>query len=158
MNKEALNAKIVAVNRVNAEANRLHTLLTEAFAPYVSEKILKADGSLLAKYSNLHIVLSRLPNSNSLRVFRHLSDYSLAWTVKACESLPLSGGCIYHEQTIYIADLRGQYLEKLSAYHGPLRTDFTADEIVGRREIYSAAKEWASKCLGELAPFGEYDF
>lgn len=153
-----LAAKVRAVNRAHEYANKLYPWLVEKFAPLVGQKILKQDGSLLAKYADL---VPELPSTHNLHVYRHHSDYSLAWTVKTSE--PESGDgsgphtVLYYEVTFYVGDLRGQTLEKLTVHQFTARTDYTAAEVAGKREAYEKAKQAADDARSALYPFGEYD-
>jgi hypothetical protein len=148
---ESLTAKVAAVNRANEYATRLYTALAEKFAPLVGQKILKADGTLLAKYAGL---VPTLPCSPDLHVYRHSSNYSLAWTVKTCEFMP-PNGCMYHEVTIYIGYLQGATLEKMISTPFTGRTDFSVEEIIGKRAAYESAKRVADELRNDLYPFGE---
>lgn len=148
---EILTAKVAAVNRANEYATRLYAALVEQFAPLVGQKILKADGTLLAKYAGL---VPNLPCTPDLHVYRHSSDYSLAWTVKTCEFMP-PNGCMYHEVTVYVGDLRGQTLEKMAIHPFAGRTDFSVEEITGKRAAYESAKRVADELRNDLYPFGE---
>ena len=150
---ETLKARVAAVNRGNDYANKLYRELTNIFRPLVGQKILKADGTLLAKYQPL---LPHFPSTPQLHVYRHTSEYSLAWSVKTCESLP-PHSCMYHTATVYIGDLSGDKLEKLSVNPFEGRTDFTAAEIESKRADYEAAKRIADNARNALWPFGEND-
>jgi hypothetical protein len=150
---EKLTAKVAAVNRANEYAARLYAALVEKFAPLVGQKILKVDGTLLAKYEGLVPVL---PCSPDLHVYRHSSDYSLAWTVKTCEFMP-PHSCMYHEVTVYVGDLRGATLEKMTVHPFTGRTDFSVEEITGKRLAYESAKKVADELRNDLYPFGEED-
>jgi len=150
---EKLTAKVAAVNRANEYAAQLYTVLAERFAPLVGQKILKVDGSLLGKYAGL---VPELPSKRDIHVYRHSSDYSLAWTVKTCEFMP-PHSCMYHEVTVYVGDLRGQTLEKMTIHPFSGRTDYSVEEITGKRAAYESAKRVADELRGDLYPFGEYD-
>lgn len=150
---EKLTAKVAAVNRANEYAARLYAVLAERFAPLVGQKILKVDGGLLGKYAGL---VPELPSEPSIHVYRHSSDYSLAWTVKTCEFMP-PHSCMYHEVTVYVGDLRGQTLEKMTLHPFSGRTDYSVEEIMGKRAAYESAKRVADELRGDLYPFGEYD-
>ena len=151
--EERLRTRIVAVNRANDYGNKLYRELTNIFRPLVGQKILKADGQLLAKYQPL---LPHFPNTPQLHVYRHTSEYSLAWSVKTCEFMP-PHSCMYHTVTVYVGDLRGDKLEKLSVNSFEGRTDFTAEEILTKRADYEAAKRIADNARNSLWPFGEED-
>jgi hypothetical protein len=149
---ESLTAKVAAVNRANEYATRLYAALVEQFTPLVGQKILKADGTLLAKYAGL---VPNLPCTPDLHVYRQTNDYSLAWTVKTCESTDHS--CMYHEVTIYVGYLKGATLENMIPTPFTGRTDFSAEEIIGKRAAYESAKRVADELRNDLYPFGEHD-
>lgn len=48
--EEKLKARVAAVNRANAYAAVLYAAMIEKFTPLMGQKILKVDGSLLAKH------------------------------------------------------------------------------------------------------------
>jgi hypothetical protein len=153
-------ARVNAVNRAHAHAKKLYEQLRAIFEPYVGEKVVKQDGTLMAKYAKL---LPEFPVTPRLHVYRHTSDYSLAWTVKTSE--PDSGDpngyhtVTYYEVTVYIGDLRGGVLTELPDRYKPdyLRTDFTVEEVVQKRAEYRRAREVYEKARSEISDFGEYD-
>ena len=154
---ERLAARVRAVNRANEFGRGLFVALTNIFEPLVGQKILKADGTLLEKFKKL---LPPLPCTDGLHVYRHSSNYSLAWTVKTCEQIKDTHNCVYHEVVVYVGDLRGQLLEKLVTHQfdeKTYRTDYTADEVKAKRAAYDEAKRLADEARSALYPFGEYD-
>ncbi len=63
---------------------------------------------------------------------------------------------MYSEASAYIGELTGDTLIKL--VDAPkLRTDYNAEEITQKREIYRAAQNIADDAKSALAPFDEYD-
>ena len=150
MRQGELAARVVATNKAHKYAVELQSKLRAAFAPLVGQKILKADGSLLAKYETLAPQCA----GNDLHVYRHNSNYSLAWCVKACESVP-PHGCVYYEVTAYVGDLEGQVLKSLSPAL-ELRSDYTVKEIEGKIAAYEAAKKAADTARSEVYPFQEF--
>lgn len=150
---EKLACKVAAINRANAYGKEIYKTLTAIFEPLVGEKILKADGSLLAKYAAL---VPKFEYSHALHVYRHTSDYSLAWVVKTCEPLP-PHSCMYHESVVYIGDLRGHTLEKLCIHPFDSRSDYTVEEITQKRVDFENAKKALDNARSALYPFGEYD-
>ena len=161
IHSSALAAKVAAVNAANAEAIRLHPILSAVFAPLIGSKIEKVDGPLLESVKKL---MPALPNTVALSVFRSPSRYSLVWTVKACESYDggtrFTNGCIYHETSCYIGELDGAILKALVPFENTLkgvRTDWTENEVAALRAKAEATKKAASEALSALHPFGEYD-
>jgi len=156
-----LKAKVTAVNRVNEYAVRLFDQMRAIWLPHVGQKILKVDGGLLEKYNKLLPVLPR-DNHRGIFVYRHTSDYSLAWTVKTNE--PDSGDpsgshtVLYHEATVYVGDLRGLTLEKVyDTFRGDARTDYTEAGVLALRADFEAKKKLFEDARSALYPFGEYD-
>ncbi len=145
-----LAAQVEAVNAANKVAGVLYEKLVPIFTPFVGQKIEKVDGTLLAKIVKLLPDFNRSP---SLTVYKLRSDYSLAWVAKTCVN---SGGCAhYYETTSYIGEMRDGVLVKIG---DPCirRTDYTAEEVTEKRQIYKAAQEAADKAKGDLYPFMEY--
>ncbi len=100
--------------------------------------------------------------NDKIQVYRHKSDYSLAWCVKTSE--PDSGDpkgnhtVLYWEVTVYIGDLAGAIFTRInSEFTGDTRTDYTAEEIENKRKILTAAKTALSSAESALFPFGEYE-
>lgn len=150
----ALAAKVAAVNSANAYANEIFPLLVIALAPFVGQQVEKAAGGLLEKVKR---VLPLFPNTVALSVYRNLSNYSLAWTVRTCAGYG-EHSCVYHETTVYIAKLSGGVLEPWDgAPFEPFRTDYTEAEVLTLRAANEAAKRAASAAASALYPFGEWD-
>lgn len=147
-----LAARIRARNRCATQANRLAPILLDTFRPLVGKKILKKDGSFLAKYENL---LPEFPNNVALNVIRYWSDYNLAWEVKACESFE-DYGCCYESTVVYIGNLEKGELKSLCEFT-PLRIDWTEEEIIRLREEYRLAELAMREARSRLSWFGEYD-
>lgn len=149
--EELLIAKVAAVNRANKYATQLFGELTEGFAPLVGQKILKADGTLLAKY----VPLWPLVTDDQILVYRLDSEYSLGWVVKSHEDI--LGSCVYHSTTIYVGDMSGQTLKNMAVNPFEGRFDFTVEEIIEKRAAYASAKKVADSFQTALYPFGEFD-
>lgn len=160
--KTSLEAKVAAVNAANKAANELYDSLVEVFRPLVGQKILKADGSLMAKVQKL---MPSLPDTRSgssiLYAYRHASAYSLAWTVKACES---SEGkyedcqyANYHETTVYVGKITGDVLTDIEPPPN-FPTQYDARTVTLARENYHKAKAAADAAYSKLHPFGEHDW
>lgn len=152
-----LEAKVKAVNRAHAHAVKLYDALVAVFTPLVGCKILKADNTLLQS------VQKGMPDlggdARSLRVYRNQSNYSLAWTVNASENFVGGNGCLYYEISVYVGDLDGQVLTKIMdpANQGFRRTDYTAAEVAGKRDVFEKAKKVMEDAKSDLWPFGEND-
>jgi hypothetical protein len=148
-----LQAKVAAVNNAFTHAAEWHPKLSEVFKPFVGQKLEKADGQFLAKIQKL---VPGLPNSVRFSVYRHISNYSLAYVVKTCEMVPEEHGCEYFEVVMYVGKMQNGVLTALEpAPNG--RTDWTAEEVKEKQATLRKAKEMVSTAQGELYPFGEYD-
>ena len=149
--REALKAKVAAVNKGNAYAKELYALLTATFTPFLGEQIFKKEGGLMAKVQK---VMPALPNGRGLMVYRYGSDYSLVFVVKTDEVI--DGHAYYAETSVYIGELDNGVLTKMTPW-SDRRSDFTVEEILRKRKAYEEAKKIADDAKGELHPFGEYD-
>lgn len=152
MSREALEAQVRAVNSVRSYANWLQPLLIERFRPLVGQKILKADGSLLAKHEKL--APNPLPTEIH-QVYRGVSPYSLRWIAKACEPYP-PHFCCYEEAGVFIGELSEGVLATL-AVPVVYRCDYTVGEVLELREALKAASKAKDDALSALYPFGKYD-
>jgi hypothetical protein len=149
----ALKAKVNAVNRAHAYAHRLYATLAPIFQPLIGEKIFKADGTLTAKCLKL---MPELPHGIDLHVYKHVSDYSLAWTVKTCEMIEGESCCLYYEITVYVGEMNKGVLTKLSTpFSG--RVDYTPAEIQDKRNKVELAEKALSDARSALWPFAERD-
>jgi len=160
MDVKRLETRVRGVNRANEYANALWPRLIAVFTPFVGEKIEKADGTLLLKVQKLVDAL-KLPNcaTPNIMVYRHNSNYNLAYTVKTDETYSVDGRyghAYYHETTIYLGKMDCGVLTQLDAAE-TFKTDYTAAEVIANREAYKAAKAAADAAQSKLYPFGEYD-
>ncbi len=146
-----LAAKVTAVNNANSFANDIAPKLAEAFKPLVGKKIVKADGSLLAKYTDL---VPKFPCNGVVTVYRHRSAYRLAWVVKWCATA--AGIAHYAEAYVYVGELKGDILTKIDEPDN-LPHAYTVEKIEKARADYKVAKAAAEAALANLHPFGEYD-
>lgn len=156
-----LDAQVSAVNRANAEANRLQPLFIDAFQPFVGKKILTHDGlaqkpkqivdSLLAPYN-------KQDGYKTPSVYRDPSNYSLRFTVKTCDSR--GDACAYHEASFYVGDLDGYNLKNVFSEPKDriaLRTDYTVEEVRQLRKNLDDAEKAYRETQSKLSPFGRYD-
>lgn len=148
-----LEARVRGVNAANDYANKLYPRLLSIFANFVGEKIEKVDGDLLLKVKKGVDSLG-LENTPKLHVYRHRSNYSLAYTVKTCEVV--DGGAYYHETTVYVGDMSNGVLTKILPAPA-FKTDYKAVDVAAARLVYDLACKAASEAQSALFPFGEYD-
>jgi len=159
MNQTVLEARVRGVNKAHDYANQLYSQLRAVFEPFVGQQIFKVDGTLLAKVKKLVDALN-LPCTVSLHVYRHVSDYSLAYTVKTCEVVPTEPGnygtAYYYEITVYVGEIKGKILTKINKAPN-FNTKNRASDVVEARERYKEAKKLADEAHSALYLFGEYD-
>ena len=149
MNTNILAAGDIAKNRANANAMALYDIFAKALAPFVGQKILKADGSFLAK------VRAAFPKID-IFYYRNQSNYSVSFVAKESENIVGGCGCVYEESTVYIGDLNNGVLVKL--YERPtFRTDYCVEEIQMLRQLAEKARDDARQAESKLDGFGFYD-
>jgi hypothetical protein len=151
--EQKLAAKVKAVNHAHAIANEWCPKLRAIFTQFVGKQIEKKDGPLLEKIKKF---LPDFPSTPFLQIYRHRSDYSLAWTVKTSE-MDTDHTCLYHETTFYVGDLDHGILVKVLDNECNYRTDYTTEEISEKRREYNEAKREADEARDNLFPFGEMD-
>ena len=148
-----LKARVKARNAAHQYGNKIYAELVEIFCPLLGQKILKADGQLLAKIDKL---LPDFPGEPAIHVYRHSSDYTLTWCVKVCEMIEGEDSCVYEEATVYVGDLGGDTLKGI--FDPPdFRDDYTVEEIQEKRRIFEAKRKAFENARSDLYPFGEYD-
>jgi len=155
MSQTKLEAKVAAVNKANAYAMHLYGILAEILTPLVGTKILKTDGYLTKAVEKLFPVL---PNTRELMVYKLSSSgiNTLAFGVKTCEPVQNGESYVHHETTVYIGNLDGQTLIEIGT---PFiaRPNYTAQEIIERRDAYKKLQEAADDARYALRPFGVSD-
>lgn len=154
--RKVLEARVRGVNAAHAYASTLTPLLRERFTPLVGQKVVKNDGTLLAKFAGL---LPEFPNGVKLHVYKHVSAYSLAWTVKTCEVdvVDGTGHAYYYETVVYVGDLANGVLTSIERHPCTLRTDYTVEDVVKVRKEFEVARKVFEDARSALYPFGEYD-
>lgn len=158
MSQAVLEARVRGVNRANEVANALYHDFKRVLEPFMGQKVIKSEGGLMKKVQDA-IATIGLPNTVKLHVYRCQSDYSLAWTVKTCESVPTGGysHAYYHETTVYVAELTHHHT--MSKWYDPpnRRTDYKASEVIAARNAFKDAEKAYETARSALVPFGEYD-
>jgi hypothetical protein len=153
---EKLKAVVKAQNRAAERAVRLYDELAAVFAPFVGKQVCKKDGPLLAKVEAL---LPKLENTPALTVYKHYSNYSLVWVIKACETVFKDGeqvACEYREVSVYVGELSNGILTSLCKRPEGLRHDYTPEEVELKREAVRKAKKDLDEATSKLHPFGEW--
>lgn len=149
-----LEAKVSAVNKSRALGNKLFPILSAMFSPFVGQKVFKADGTLLKKHQDAVESLN-LPYDSEINVYRHASDYNLAWTIQA-RVQDDKGSSRYDSITVYIGGISNGVLKEMCTEPN-YKTNYTAEEVLEARENLKKAKAAVSQAEGKLYPFGEYD-
>ncbi len=152
-----LSARVKAVNNVNAAACSIFPLIAAALMPFIGKKVLKVDGSLVEKVKNQ--IAPLLPSTPSLSSFRNHLNNSLSWTIKTSETI--DGIAMYAEAAIYVGEVEDGILKSIYTDSpfatGNVKTDYTVEDIMAKREACRLAKEAAREAEAALGPFGEYD-
>ena len=124
-------------------------------AAFYGQKIVKADGDLTAAFAKA-VPLNAEPGRGPWRItYRiHATSASLWLDVKGCASLETS--CIYHEETVFLGNIRGGILGESEATKGrqPARIDWTVAEVLAARERYAEAAAAVSEWQRACGPFG----
>lgn len=146
---ESLKARIEVINKSHQTANEYYPKFINIFEKYVGQKVLKADGCLLAKIATEVANLS-LPNTPNLQIYRQRSNHILWWTVRAS-----SCGHWTHtyESTIDIGELDLGTLKNISP-HISYRDNFTVEEALVNREAYRVLKHQAERAANACHPYG----
>lgn len=155
MNKEILETRVNGVNRANKYGNELYHILRKVFKPFIGQKVIRKTGGLMKKIQNIIDSLD-LPSGIPLQVYRNsFSDYSLAYTVKTCETSNCRA--YYHEISVYIGNLENGILKDMNYPFPDFKTDYKAETIIEKRKLYKELKEKADRAKSELFPFDTYD-
>lgn len=152
-----LATRIKAVNTVNDYANTLFEPLAETFKPLIGQQVFTISGEWIEKYKSKLPTFEKQWNGVAINVYRISSRYSLGWEVRACCHIAIGYGCIYEHASVYIAHIKGQVLSSMFDKPEPYKTDYTAEDIMAKRETYQRLKKLADDAQAALHPFGEYD-
>lgn len=151
MGKKGLTAKVIAVNRVNSVANEIYPKLVEVFKPYVGCKLFKTNGGFLKKIEDI-VPSFDLP---LMQIYRHNSEYNIAWTVKTSEQ-DGDSTCLYYSTTVYIGNVSNGILTDIMSRED-CRTDFTVEEIHEKQRVLKEASKAYDNAKSALFPFEERD-
>jgi len=144
--------KVNAINLANTLAMEVYKQLAPIFEPLVGTQIEKVTGGLFQKIKN---ILPEFQYSTKVQITRHVSNYSLAWNVRVCESA--GDEVIYYDTMVYIGELRNCVLEKITPPYTH-RTDYTVEEVQAKRQALKEADKALDKARSALHPFGENDW
>ncbi len=147
--KTHLEAKVEAVNQVNAEINRVAPLFRAAVKPFIGKKVLKVGGFT----EQLKKVF---PEIKAWQWYRNGSDYSLSITIRACIGYGEHFAC-YHDNSFYFGDVDKQTLTKVDENFTPLKCDYTAEEVREKRKAVEIAQDALRAAENALYPFPRYD-
>lgn len=148
-----LEAKVLAVNKVKAEINRVAPLFIAAVVPFLNKKVLKVGGFT----EQLKKVL---PEVNAFQSYRSASNYGLYYVVRECVNY--TGNtygdtfATYYEETFCFGEVKDGILVKLAEFE-PRRCDYTAEEVRQNRIAVGEARDALHAAEFKLCPFGEYD-
>lgn len=147
-----LAARVAAVNRANAEVNRLAPLYREAIKPFLGKVVIKADGLYTAKVKAVFPLAT--VDFPSYFVY---SLYLGCFTVKTFESYG-NYSCVYAEPAFYAFTVNREGIaEPLAHEFVPLRTDYTVAEIEAARVRVEELEELARQAKAACEPFGLFD-
>lgn len=149
-----LEAKVRAVNAVNAYAAYLYPRVAAILAPFVGRPVVKAGLTLRADVKK---ALPELPFDDVLRVVPRITSLSLSFTVTAFADVA-GGSGVRHEWTVTVGSLNGATLAAIAPAPTGLKADYTADEIEAMRKTVVNAKKLYEAARERLHPFGETDY
>lgn len=148
-----LSATVAARNEVNELTNTRYSTIILALAPFIGQRILKVDGTLLKK------VKEALPEFDAVQGFGSSSwystghGYSLVLNIKTCHGVE-PHGCVYADSTLYLGKLRDGVLEGL--YDAPtLKANFTEQYVIQAREEVKGAEKILREVESKLYYFGK---
>ncbi len=152
-----LAARVAAVNRANAEANRLFPILAAAIAPFLGKKVVTAQGDRTQAFRKALDPLCELSGAQFPQAFVSvLGGYTVTLEVRTRESYG-DHSCTYHDTAIYLGALRdGVLIERQNSFE-PLRTDYSADEVARLRIAAEQARDTAREAESACNPFGLFD-
>jgi hypothetical protein len=153
-----LDARVKAVNIANAAANEWTPRLRNLFRPLLGTKVLKADGTFIAK---VKAMLPELPYRHDLRISRSGMGSFLSWVAYASVSCH---GCSESAEALIPVgsfgngwDNQADVLVTLYDEEFTLRTDWTAAELRALKVEYKAAEEQLEAVRRKLSPFDPRD-
>ena len=154
----ALAAKVAARNEVNALADAAYAPIAGALRPFVDQKILKADGTLLDKVKRALPPLVGGPDAPWQSWYSVPHGYSLILNLKTCHA-QVRRDCDfahYAEEAVYVGDIKNGILVGILPPYAR-RTDYTEDEIIEGRAAVEVAKQALRDAERAIADFGPYD-
>jgi hypothetical protein len=153
-NETSLDAKVQAQNTAAFIANELYPVFRAIFEPMVGKKVLKADGTLLAKVEEQ---LPKIQNISGVHVYRQSTQqnlyWSLCWAVKVSCTVKNSPFCVYQETFIPVGALDDGVLVELFDETDKKRDDYDVNEIRQLQEVYRVKMEEARQAERALNPF-----
>lgn len=162
MTDNELIANITALNLANSVANRLHPALAEYFTPLIGQKIIKADGSLIAKHKDKVAELiaqferpSKGTTHNNVRITRFNARTSLAYDISVCERVPNEEHCTYKNVVIYIGDMPGDSITRLEPVVTDRPTAYNLEKIKAAQAEYKRLQALADKAKDEIPYFAQ---
>jgi hypothetical protein len=153
-NETSLDAKVQAQNTAAFIANELYPVFRGIFEPMVGQKVLKADGSLIAK---IEAQLPKIQNIQRVQVYRQSTQqnlyWSLCWAVKVSCTVKNRPFCEYQEVYITVGSLDDGVLVELVDETDKKRDDYDVNDIRRLQEVYRVKMKEAREAERALYPF-----
>jgi hypothetical protein len=149
-NETSLDAKVQAQNTAAFIANELYPVFRSVFEPMVGQKVLKFDGSLIAK---VEAQLPKIQNIQGVQVYRHSIWGTLCWVVKVSCAVKDRPFCEYQEVPITIGSLDDGVLVELFDETDKKRDDYDVNDIRRLQEVYRVKMKEAREAERALYPF-----
>ena len=146
MSNLPLALQVQTRNEANAFANELGGIFTEFFKPYVGEKIIKADGNLIAK------IVKTIPalGKPGIRWRFDFSRYSVGVTLDVMHTH--NGITNYINASFLLLDITEGTLVKVYEFE-PLKADYSAEFVNEKLAELKRAEEVLRNIRRELGPF-----
>lgn len=157
MTTQDIIRKVEQQNRFNRAINQIAKELHLALDRYCGQKVVKIDGSLLAKIeSDLSGIKTRVAEANgispnSLQVWKIGSLYSIAFSVRDTSDFKhdISG-------TVYIFDIQGQTATRIYDWQESYYPQYDSAQVCVDMLETKHLKERLNKTKEKLGPFEKY--
>jgi len=151
MNLIQLTAQVNARNKVNQHCNELYPLLIKALAPFVGQKVTRADNSLTLKVKTVLPVYER----KGLRWHVSIDGSGLSLVMDICE--PYGDHSNLYQNTYAVLYFFESYnngiLGKVFEHQKTQKTDYAIDAILAKRKELEEARKKVRDIESELCPF-----
>lgn len=156
MHANIIAAKVAAVNNAHSYAKELYNTLSPIFRHYIGEKVIKNDGTLLAKIQKL---IPDLPLTTNLSVWQRVSYYNIVWVIVSAETYQNQNQnnneiALRYETIAVIGSLQDGIL--MDICDSPqLRDDYTVAEIEDKLEARRIAETAHRQAESALEMFND---